>query len=869
MGHPLRQDTPESTRQPALSTFLLERLQKERRAEGDKTAYSASLSRTDMSASVDLGRAVQNSPFKPPESDGGRPRSSAGMEPAKRKGLGVKEMEQVVSTLHKQNFDLKLELFHRRERQTVLEESLEALETDKRQMEDVNDRLIEELEKRDKAVEEAVAMIVMLEAKIDQLVQERTMVQAVESEGFFCPRDYDMGYRNPAPQAPGPDIAKLEDDAKAVVRMPSFLSERSENTENLRNVYLGVKGSVLSLPRVAEGSPGPDNLPGQGLGSPTLSVLSESSFVSVYGQKGQGEGVEPVPPTHVDEQFALDGFDGGFIRKAGQEDTVMPRRRAASVSRAAGVPKPPPRSSTAVPFQSLSGIIGYGSPLQRLERLERFDGACANRKEATRPQSQGRDVERSQLVSPNKPSPPRRTKEEKREALRRVMTDAPGGVRLHDQGFPPTPDTISTSTLHRFKNSHETLSQEQEAANEQGGHGALLHSGGYEPKSSEHASGVPLGGQRPRTNASGKARDVSGSTSSDFRQSSAQRPRSAGDSTASHKRGNGWESDADDSDARSLESSLDIWLRESSKPAKSGGRVSPDLFSFPTNAVKGCWAMESMIGPNSGQTGGANIAPSYDYMQDLFAIRHQLFPAGSGSGSGPPPPNRRSSLHARTGSTSEASPTAADNPPADEGFKNPPRSRTRHAKKNSDDLHSRDDMRTPVQQQSRPPPPQDGSDQKRYPPITGHQGARAGLNRLFRRSIGSGSSNAAVESTQPSAAETAGADSSKNHPPMGVPSWVLRNHAINDERTGATPPPITLKPRRGRRNTLDADRPASPMATTAEPTKVPSTPHDAANGSAPPGQQEETGPSTGSGTGSRRKWLPTFGRSNSLKNKSG
>lgn len=765
------------------------------------------------------------------------------MHPAALDELVADMTSQVVSTLHKQNFDLKLELFHRRERQTVLEESLEALETDKRQMEGVNDRLIEELEKRDKAVEEAVAMIVMLEAKMDQLVQERTMVHAVESEGFFCARDYDLGYRNPAPQAPGPDIARLEEDAKAVVRMPSFLSERSENTENLRNVYLGVKGSVLSLPRVAEGSPGPDNLPSRGLGSPTLSVLSESSFVSVYGQKGQGEGMEQAP--HVDEQFALDGFDGGSIHKARHEDAAMPRRRAASVSRATGVPQPPPRSSTAVPFLSLSGAVGYGSPLQRLERLERLNGAYTNRNDAARPRSQGRGVERPQLVSPNKPSPPRRTKEEKREALRRVMTDAPGGVRLHDQGFPPTPDTISTSTLHRFKNSHETLPQEQEAPNEQGGHGALLHSGGHQPQSSEHASGVPLGSQRLRANAPGKARDVSGSTSSDYPQSSAQRPRSAGDSSASHRRGNGWQSDEDESDARSLESSLDIWLRESSSSAKSGGRVSPDLFSFPTNVAKGGWAMDSMFGPNSGQAGGANIAPGHDYMQDLFATRHQLFPAGSG----PPPPNRRSSLHARTGSTPEAGPAAVDKAPADG-----PRPRTRHARKNSDDPHGRDDMRTPVQQ-PRPPPPQDGSDQKRYPPITGHQGARAGLNRLFRRSIGSGS-NAAAEMAQPSAAETGDADP-KNHPPMGVPSWVLRNHAMDDERSGTTPPPITLKPRQGRRNTLGADRPSSPAA--AEPTRAPT----------PPGQQEEAGPSTGSGTGSRRKWLPTFGRSNSLKNKSG
>lgn len=39
-----------------------------------------------------------------------------------RKGIGIKEMDQTLSTLHKQNFDLKLEVSHRREQQNALEE---------------------------------------------------------------------------------------------------------------------------------------------------------------------------------------------------------------------------------------------------------------------------------------------------------------------------------------------------------------------------------------------------------------------------------------------------------------------------------------------------------------------------------------------------------------------------------------------------------------------------------------------------------------------------------------------------------------------------------------------------------------------------
>src|SRR5690242_14418416 len=148
---------------------------------------------------------------------------------------------QVVSNLHKQNFDLKLELFHRRERQTALEERVDALESDRKQMEDVNDKLMEELEKRDKAVEEAVAMILMLEAKVNQLFQEREMVQQVEREDFFCARDYDLRYDTSAMQTPKRDAPRPEHEAKVVNRMPSFISEPNGNTENLRNVYLGVK----------------------------------------------------------------------------------------------------------------------------------------------------------------------------------------------------------------------------------------------------------------------------------------------------------------------------------------------------------------------------------------------------------------------------------------------------------------------------------------------------------------------------------------------------------------------------------------------------------------------------------------------------
>ncbi|PHH90323.1 hypothetical protein CDD83_3959 [Cordyceps sp. RAO-2017] len=867
MAHPARQDSPEALRQPALSSFLQEKLQRERRAESEKLAYSTSLSRTDMTASVDIGHSAQTSPFKVPDAVGCRPRSSAGTDNLKKKGLGVKEMEQVVSSLHKQNFDLKLELFHRRERQTTLEERIEALEADREKSHIVADRLVEELEKRDKAVEEAVAMIVLLEAKVDQLIRERSMVQQMDSETFFGPHDLAPRLKDATPRASAPGRARPEgddgNDVRTVNRMPSFLSERDDNTETLRSVYLGVRGnSSLSLPRLVEGSSETEaNSNGQGLASPTLSVLSESSFVSVYGPKGGADDSVPSsPPAHVDEPLALDGLDVGFTAAASQDEARAPRRRAASVGRMMGIGRPPPRSSTAVPFQSITGVIGHESPLQRLMRL---DNIFTSGKDAPG-QHQGGEAERSSA----KKSPPRNsklTKEEKRSALRRVLTDGPGGARLQDQGLPPTPDTISTSTLHRFKNSNETLSQEQEL------NGALLH----------ESAGSVHDGKSPAEMA------ASGAPLAPRQFSGPRRPHSTRQPGLFGTTGNDWDSDSDDddddgggSDARSLESSLDIWLRESTKPDKNGGHVSPDLFSFPTNvaAGDGSWAVDAMY--SGGTAGGASISPSHSHVQGLLSLRHQLFPWSHG----PPPPNRRSSLHATTGSASDAAPAGAggSSPCAHDAGSKAAGNRSRPGRKANEDQQSkRAELRTPVQQQQQAPPPQPSSDPKRYPPISGQQGARAGLNRLLRRSLGSNGAQSAAHApledgppgaagSETAVAPTAAADTPKTYHPMGVPSWVLRNGPIEDvDRSGATPPPIAPHPRQQGRKAAGegADTDTAPPDAAAppptEPVPAPDPPPDAADAAGPKTAQE--GAAGGSGTGTRRKWLTPFG----LKNRNG
>lgn len=94
-----RDGSVESPRSRAVSTFLQEKLQRERRAESDKLSQS-SMSRVneDLGASVELGRV--SSPRRrsvAASSDGSRPKSSSGggIELAKKPGLGVKDMEHV------------------------------------------------------------------------------------------------------------------------------------------------------------------------------------------------------------------------------------------------------------------------------------------------------------------------------------------------------------------------------------------------------------------------------------------------------------------------------------------------------------------------------------------------------------------------------------------------------------------------------------------------------------------------------------------------------------------------------------------------------------------------------------------------------
>ncbi|KAK2054320.1 hypothetical protein LY76DRAFT_522788 [Colletotrichum caudatum] len=817
-------------------------------------------------------RHVQSSPAKAGLADGRRPRSSGGNgEPSKKTGMGAKEMEATVSTLHKQNFDLKLELFHRRERQNALEARIDALEGDKAQMDDVNDRLLDELEKRDKAVQEAVQMIVNLEAQVAMLLEEREMVRHFDAAGIRALEALEdrLDSFTPKPREANP-TQPAEADAKTLNRMPSFLSDRTENTENLRRVYIGSRGSLLSLSRPATEGEDADPRRLNDMTSPSLSVLSESSFSSVYGEK-EDVGRMPVA-RRVDDPSPSNGQSPRSRKPSRAGDPSRDTRPPATVStrssrdsRSSSFGRAPGPGQ----FQSIRDIIDHTSPLQQLAKL---DQGYLSRAPA---QDQSPLAGKEQLHG--------HAKETKREAPRRVTTDTPV-QRLGEQVLPPTPDTISTSTLRRFKTSNDTLSN-QRAVSDQRSYRSLSDGTSKEDEG-EYEGGAPVLQQQqqqpPRSTFVGRP-EPARAAYFDTRPPLNPRPRSAGETTVSQRHGHGmdWE-DSDGDSVHSLDSSLDIWMQQGKDPKYSDESRcdSPDLFSsFPMPG--GGWNRNTTAGSTvdgmidvrditaaAAAAAAAAEAQHRSHVEDMMVASIALFPTNIQQ---PPTPDRRSSLGV-TGMT--VSKQSAANGKL---RKSPSRAGSRRA---SVDAHT---ILRPESVASTPQRTESKSGARakdsHYPPssTTASRGHR--LN-FFRRSIGGAPIAVHHEPASSPAAEPSPTTVAARASTMGVPSRVQRPRLVDDDRDSATPPPIMRNPRPARSGSFDEGAPVNDQAqAAAAPAPAPATPttpmaptraaSHTPTANATPRSSEPTPTGANGSGGQKRKWLPGFSRGSSLRNRTG
>lgn len=239
--------------------------------------------------------------------------------PNRRRQPGIRETDEKLQKLEKLNFDLKMEVFHRRQREKDLQEKLKEMAqqlhlAQKMQEEHallvrMNKDLTLELDKSSEAVDQAVRMICDLEAKVEVLEQrELTSMRRSHSTA-----NSDSGYAgsmNPVPNVipptpprkmhslvtdGSPRSPRIGGSGVAVnarqpnrSRIPSFMSNTGNENLALREAYttspktLKQAKSFISIFSQATDDT-TERL--QDLPSPKLSVLSESSFPSIYNNK--------------------------------------------------------------------------------------------------------------------------------------------------------------------------------------------------------------------------------------------------------------------------------------------------------------------------------------------------------------------------------------------------------------------------------------------------------------------------------------------------------------------------------------------------------------------------------------------------------
>lgn len=242
----------------------------------------------------------------------------------KRRTPGARELDEQMDRLMKQNFDLKLEVDHRRENQTKLHAEIESmreaveraqrLEDEHEELMRINSLLVEELEKRDKAIQEAADIICELEEKVEDYEESRATetrpstahadsgYAGTETQEQMPPSSPPEIISNPRPSPQNPaaatsasnrliDAVQHQTPAKPR-REPAFLTSQKPSTDALRTVYLDagkdlhpVKSFNSILSKRAS-TIDEDAMAEDLLASPRLSALSESSFPSIYGRKG-------------------------------------------------------------------------------------------------------------------------------------------------------------------------------------------------------------------------------------------------------------------------------------------------------------------------------------------------------------------------------------------------------------------------------------------------------------------------------------------------------------------------------------------------------------------------------------------------------
>ena len=282
-------------------------------------------------------------------------------------------------------------------------EQVTALESENSELQDINEQLLEELEKRDRAVQEAVGIICDLEEKMEVLEEAMDFHKPPSLHSGGEPRvekpstlrKEERIPQTPVQQASRPDLGRVPSTrlvdiaspskVKTPSRTPSFLtSDQGGSAGALRSLYLAGEGngrllfptltkrkSGLSKETVPPGSPEPG---ADGLDSPRLSVLSEADFLSVYGDTTRLD-LNAATPTKVlpdmDETRERDEMEARSERD--RKETRAERLQKwmndrATPSKPSAVPSPV--AASAGQFLSIGDVLHHREPADQESRQQ-------------------------------------------------------------------------------------------------------------------------------------------------------------------------------------------------------------------------------------------------------------------------------------------------------------------------------------------------------------------------------------------------------------------------------------------------------------------------------------------------------------------
>ncbi|KAE8144559.1 hypothetical protein BDV25DRAFT_166542 [Aspergillus avenaceus] len=324
-----RSKTPELTSASHVnpSSSLLQDLLREQRAtRGSRGTASEDFEDNSPRTPRTPGRSRANSQSQSQEEPGSEKQRkinnalASGLKHPRE--MGMREMDQYISKINKQNFDLKLEIFHRAQQMVVLEKRLERMldmeeelqrmreledelqelrdaEEDNQRLRESNEQLRQEIDKRDQAVTEAVDLICQLEGRIEEL--EVAGDCSRPSTARPSTRDEpDVATPRPLPAVEIPERRsskqgglfadeqrRRSSGSRHLKRAPSFLQAESKNTAALRSVYSPADDHSRSGMSVLSQSESFHSINDTGEpDSPRLSALSECSELHVSDLSG-------------------------------------------------------------------------------------------------------------------------------------------------------------------------------------------------------------------------------------------------------------------------------------------------------------------------------------------------------------------------------------------------------------------------------------------------------------------------------------------------------------------------------------------------------------------------------------------------------